>query len=371
MRIGILTSSRADFGIYLPLLKKLQQDSFFEMEIIAFGTHLSHFHGYTLKGILSENFNVPHQIESLVLGDSQESVATAMGLTTLKFASFWNAVHGNYDLVFCLGDRYEMFSAVSAGIPYNIKFAHLHGGEETAGAIDDVFRHCISLSAKLHFCSTPLYEHRLHQLLNTDKNIYTVGALSLDNLASMELNSKEDFLKEWKIDLSIPTMLVTLHPETKSDLENINYANVVSATIKQCPEYQVVITMPNADSYGNSIRDIFKKEFDHYPSVVLVENFGTKGYFSCMQHCSFLMGNTSSGIIEAASLKKYVINLGKRQEGRARSKNVFDVPFEEQAILACIQKIKMLPAYNSENVYWQGGASDKIIDVLKELHGRL
>lgn len=372
MRIGILTSSRADFGIYLPLLKKLQQDPFFDVSIIAFGTHLSPFHGYTIQNIIDENLTVAYKIESLVLGDSQEAVATAMGLTSIKFASFWSTSRRNFDLVFCLGDRYEMFSAVTAGIPFNINFAHLHGGEETAGAIDDIFRHCISLSSMLHFCATSAYQHRIQQLLNKHGNVYNVGALSLDNLFNMELYSKDEFFEQWKIDLSKPTVLVTLHPETKSSKENVAYAKILSSVIiRECASYQIVITMPNADSFGNTIREVFKNQLARNSSVVMIENFGTKSYFSCMKHSAFLMGNTSSGIIEAASLGKYVINLGKRQEGRARSKNVFDVPFEESDILNCIRKIESLPEYDKENIYWQGGASDKVIDVLKNVHGRL
>lgn len=370
MKIGVLTSSRADFGIYLPLLKKLQRDSSFQLEIIAFGTHLSHFHGYTINAIYNENFQTIHKIESLILGDSQEAVATAMGLTTQKFGSFWSSTGSDYDLVFCLGDRYEMFSAVVAGIPFNTNFAHIHGGEQTLGAIDDIFRHSISLSAKLHFCSTEIYKQRLEQLTNNTNSIFNVGALSLDNLLGMELYSKEDFLKTWKIDLSTPTILVTLHPETKTTEENVEYAKVVSTVIKNCSKYQVVITMPNADSYGNSIRDVFNSELNRLPNVHRVENFGTKGYFSCMKHCSFLLGNTSSGIIEAASLGKYVINLGRRQEGRVRSKNVFDLDFDLDPIVKCIKKIEELPAYSSGNVYWQGGASDRIIEVIKRFHGR-
>jgi GDP/UDP-N,N'-diacetylbacillosamine 2-epimerase (hydrolysing) len=370
LRIGVLTSSRADFGIYLPLLKKLKKDSFFELEIIAFGTHLSHFHGYSFQHILNEKFKTIHSLETLILGDSEEAVSTAMGVTIMKFSSFWNA-HRNYDLVFCLGDRYEMFSAVMAAIAFNINFAHLHGGEITTGAIDDIFRHCISHASTLHFCSTSMYEQRLHQLLNGKKNIFNVGALSLDNLLEMELQSKEEFQQQWNIDLSLPTILVTFHPETKLNQENIDYANVVATVIKESSSYQVVITMPNADSYGNGIREVFNRELQKNSRIIMIENFGTKSYLSCVKYCAFLLGNTSSGIIEAASLGKYVVNLGNRQAGRARSKNVFDVSFDRDAILSCIKKIETLPPYDGDNVYWRGGASDKIIDVLKNLHGRL
>ena len=159
MKIGILTSSRADFGIYLPLLKKIKEDRYFKIEIIVFGTHLSKLHGYTINEIYSSNFYKIHEISSLISNDDPESIGTSYGLTVIKFSRFWN--ENKFDLVLCLGDRFEMSAAVQAGIPFGIKFAHLHGGEITIGAIDNIFRHQITVASVLHFTSTNLSENRV------------------------------------------------------------------------------------------------------------------------------------------------------------------------------------------------------------------
>ena len=149
--IGILTSSRADYGIYLPLLNILKGYSDFNLKLIVFGTHLSPFHGYSINQIQKDGFKVDYTIESILVGDTSNAISTAMALTSFKFADFWKERKNEFDLVFCLGDRYEMFAAVIAGVPYNIKFAHLHGGEKTLGSIDNIFRHAITLSSKYHF----------------------------------------------------------------------------------------------------------------------------------------------------------------------------------------------------------------------------
>ena len=174
MKIGILTSSRADYGIYLPLLQKLKLDSFFDLEIIAFGTHLSKFHGYTLDQIENDGYSKIHKISSLISNDDEQSIATSYGLTVLKFAYFW--ANNQFDMVFCLGDRFEMSAAVQAGIPFGVKFSHIHGGETTLGAIDNIYRHQISLASQFHFTSSDIYSDKIAHLKGNIKNVYTVGA---------------------------------------------------------------------------------------------------------------------------------------------------------------------------------------------------
>src|SRR6478752_2098648 len=190
MKIGILTSSRADYSILVPLLKELYRDAFFQPELIAFHTHLSKEHGYTIQHILNDGFEVPHRIETLVSGDGPEMVSKAMGYTMQQFASFWSK--NNFDIVICLGDRYEMFAAVSAGLPFNISFAHLHGGETTLGAIDNAFRHSISLMSDLHFTTTEVYRKRVIEVIGSDNGVYNVGALSVDNFKSVHFLSLEE-----------------------------------------------------------------------------------------------------------------------------------------------------------------------------------
>lgn len=365
MRIAILTSSRADYGIYLPLIKKLKGDPFFDLNIIAFGTHLSPFHGETIKQIQNDGLEVKYKIESMLLTDSPEAIATAVGLTTIKFADFWRKYKSEFDLVFCLGDRYEMFAAVTAGIPFNIPFAHLHGGETTLGAIDNVYRHAITLASKYHFVSTQAYAERVADIIGNEENISVVGALSLDNLTSLQMLSIDEFKEKWGLDLSKNTILCTFHPETISYQANEQHAEELIKVIDMLKEtYQILITMPNADTAGNVIRNAFVTNYNTDSKVFLIENLGTKSYFTAMKYCSFLLGNTSSGIIEAASFGKYVINLGDRQKGRAAGKNVIHTEIESSVMIDAMSKIPSI-SYDAENIYWNGGAADKIIEIIK------
>ncbi len=368
MRIGVLTSSRADYGIYKPLLKALQEDPEFELNIIAFGTHLSHFHGYTVDNIVADGYKVDYTVNSLLINDNKNAVSTAFALTSLKFADFWEQHASNFDLVFCLGDRFEMFGAVAAGIPYQIKFAHLHGGETTLGAIDNVYRHAISLASSIHFVSQEAFALRVAEITGGSDNIYVTGALSLDNLKNVQMLTEKEFKAKWNIDLDIPTVLVTVHPETVAPELNSRYlTEIVKALRLVAKEYQVVITMPNADTNGNIFREGFiALKYELGDKLYLIENFGTQSYFTCMLNSRLLIGNTSSGIIEAASFKKYVINIGDRQKGRATGKNVLHVPFDSEKIIGALMQVKSLGEYEGQNPYFKDGATKNIITILKE-----
>jgi len=367
IRIGVLTSSRADFGIYLPLLTRLKTDPDFELSIIAFGTHLSPYHGHTIDQIEAAGFIVQHKIESMLLTDSSSAIAAAMGLTTIKFAGFWKEHGTDFDLVFCLGDRYEMFSAVMAGVPFQIPFAHLHGGEITLGAIDNIFRHGITLASKYHFVSTPDAMLKVKQITDSDKHVYYVGALSLDNLSDLQLLTIDEFKQRWLVDLSKKTILITFHPETVDYESNQHYAGELVKTINALSGYQVLITMPNADTAGSIIRNALKDGFSNSDRVYLMENLGSKGYFTAMKYCVFLLGNTSSGIIEAASFGKYVINLGDRQKGRSAGNNVIHTPIDTESILKAVQEIESSEGLGNQNIYFNSGAAAQIIEILKQV----
>ena len=367
MKLAVLTSSRADYGIYLPLLKAMKEDSLFQLSIIAFGTHLSPFHGRTVEQIIADGFEVAFRINSLLLSDDESGVASSFGLTALKFADFWQGHKNEFDIVLCLGDRFEMFAAVSAGIPFGVRFAHIHGGETTLGAIDNVYRHSISLASSIHFTSTEAYAEKVAQLTGSKENIYSVGALSLDNLQNVPLLSKEAFEEKWDIDLDEPTILITIHPETVNSAVNFSHAEVMKDCLEELlRKFQLIITMPNADTQGSIYRACFQSIANKIGArVKLIENFGTQSYFTAMQYSNFLLGNTSSGIIEAATFNKYVINVGKRQQGRFAGENVINVPFDKEDILDAVRVVESFGAFNKINPYYQGGAVKKVLQVLK------
>jgi len=365
MNIAVLSSSRADYSIYLPLLKKISADTYFNLKIIAFGTHLSHMHGYTVSNFAKDNLNVTYTIESLVLGDSPEAISTAIGLTTMKFSSVWEKEKETLDLVICLGDRYEMFAAVSSIIPFLIPIAHIHGGETTLGAIDNVFRHSITCMAKYHFASTEKHRQRISEIKGNSDHVYNVGALSIDNIKDIQLMDKKTFYQECGIELNCP-VLVTFHPETAAIDKNSYYVDQLIEALKEI-KGQIIITMPNADTMGSIIRKKLMAFSEKNKNSYIVESLGVLGYFTCLSHCTFVLGNSSSGIIEAASFGKYVINIGDRQKGRDVGSNVIQCAINKQEILKAIESISSLPTLSEKNIYGDGNTADKIISTLKSI----
>lgn len=367
MKIGVLTSSRADYGIYLPLIQKISIDSYFKLEIIAFGTHLSQFHGYTVNEIEKGGFNFIHKISTILTNDDEQSIATSYGLTVLKFVDFWTI--NKFDLIFCLGDRYEMSAAIQAGIPFGLKFAHIHGGETTLGAIDNIYRHQISLASSIHFIAADCFKPRLEAILGHTQNIYSVGSLSLSNIKSFAPIEKQTFLNKFKIPFS-DYILATFHPETISTKGNTsNVYELKGALLVLLKSESLVITMPNADTQGSLYREMIlslKNEFLN--SVVVIENFGKENYFSAMYYSKIMLGNTSSGIIEAASFCKYVVNVGDRQKGREQSKNILNCEFRKDQIVSAVRKAIDLKKYTKENIYFKENAVDNIIRTIKNFN---
>lgn len=365
MKIGVLTSSRADYSIYLPLLKALQNAPAMELEIIAFGTHLSSMYGNTVKKIEEDGFPVKYRINTTPVEDTPQAISESMGLTITSFSKLWSQV--KFDLVFCLGDRYEMFAACASAVPFNITLAHIQGGEQTLGAVDDVFRHSITLMARYHFTAAERYKNRVKELKGSDKNVYNVGSLSIDNLRSLKFLSIDDFKNQFKIDLSIPSILITFHPETVSYEKNEFFIRELIGALEQLASYQYIITMPNADTMGILIRQNLIDFISRTPHAKGVESFGTIGYLSCMKHCSFMLGNTSSGFIEASFFPKHVINLGDRQKGRIVTENIISCGIEMEAIIHAVHTLKEKLLPSKIDIYGDGHAAKNIIEVLNSI----
>lgn len=366
MKIGVLTSSRADFGIYLPLLRLLSQDSYFDLEIIAFGTHLSKKHGYTLSEIESYNFKKVHKLKTTPKKDTPKNIINSIGTTIKTFSNFWS--ENTFDLIFALGDRYEMFAAVSSGSLFNLNFAHLHAGETTLGAVDNAYRHAISLFSKHIFVSTEPYKKRAEEIVEADVRVYNVGALSIDNLKKTNFLTKTNFNDKFNISLDAPSILCTFHPETVSFEKNETYIKELlnSFTILK-KKYQIIITLPNTDTMGQMIRDKIVIFGNKYSEIKIIESFGMLGYLSCMKHCEFLLGNTSSGFVEATFFPKYVVNLGERQKGRIETDNIITTAITQVDILNTVAKIERLEPLNNLNIYGEGNSAEKIISILKNL----
>jgi GDP/UDP-N,N'-diacetylbacillosamine 2-epimerase (hydrolysing) len=367
MKIGVLTSSRADYGIYLELLIELKKDNFFELEIIAFGTHLSKSHGFTLTEIENDGFDSIHTISSLISNDDEQAIASSYGLTVVKFADFWQK--NIFDLVFCLGDRFEMSAAVQAGIPFGVKFAHIHGGETTLGAIDNIYRHQITHASVLHFTATDLFSKKVSELIGTNSNVITIGSLSLVGIENYKPIERNLFFNKFNIP-NQDFALITFHPETIDPKTNKdNAVEMRGALAKLADKLLLVITMPNADTMGSLFRkeiEAIKKEFPD--KVICIENFGKENYFSAMYYAKLLIGNTSSGIIEAASFGKYVVNVGDRQKDRWQSDNVLNAPFKNEKIIEAVDKATISESFKGINNYYNQHSVDLIIEHIKQFN---
>lgn len=365
MKVAVLTSSRADYSIYFPLIKLLKEDSYFELSIIVFGTHLSKMFGNTVDQITKDGFTIYEKIETAPTESTPFDISYAIGDTILKFSSFWKKNY--FDLVFCLGDRYEMFAACAASVPFNIRLAHIHGGEKTLGAIDDCFRHSITHMAAFHFTSAEPYYNRVTQLKESDFNVYNVGALSFDNLANLDFLSVEEFKANFNIDLRIKSILITFHPETVSFEKNKYYIEAIIESLNEFKGYQYIITMPNADTMGSIIREKLNIFIENTPNAIGVESFGTIGYLTCMKHCKFMLGNSSSGFIEAAFFNKPVINVGSRQNGRINTPNIINCEIQKDLILAAMNKISINSNSEKIDIYGDGNAACKILSIIKNI----
>lgn len=369
MKVVVLTSSRADYGIYLPLLKKMKQDPWFDLKIVAFGTHLSKKHGFTLNQIISDGFEVAYKIETVSDTDSPMSISKSIGITITKFAELWSELYKSLDLIICLGDRYEMFAAVASSVPFIIPVAHLHGGETTLGAIDDVLRHSITSMSTIHFASTENHKNRIIQILGHDKHVYNVGALGLDNINELEPLDDKSFFEKFGFKLDKP-ILITFHPETKNFEQNEHHIDEL-ITVLDGVNSQIVFTMPNADTNNEIVRAKIEAFVRKSKNVIAIESMGTQGYFKCLKECAFVLGNSSSGIIEAASFGKYVINIGDRQLGRDAGKNVLNCKINKDEIKSLIDKVDLLPALSVNNIYGDGHSADKIVDILKKMKNEI
>ncbi len=368
MKVGVLTSSRADFGIYTPLLNAMGKNVDFTTEIIAFGTHLSREHGYTINEIRQTVNLTVHEIKTVVNDTDPASISKGYAQVVDTFSDFWSS--NAFDLVLCLGDRYEMNAAVQAGIPFGVNFGHFHGGEQTLGAIDNVYRHQITLASKHHFTATDVFTERVRELVGTaEASLHSVGSLSLSDLKTTELFSREVFFSTFNIPAH-PFILCTFHSETARWEESHQHCNAMIRLFESVlGKKHLVVGLPNADTQGSVYREaLLNFAKGKQDQITLIESFGKKGYFSAMNECDFILGNSSSGIIEAASFGKWVINVGDRQKGRLQSGNIIDVPFEFEAMNeATMELIDHPKNFSGENHYVKEGTIENVITILKTI----
>jgi GDP/UDP-N,N'-diacetylbacillosamine 2-epimerase (hydrolysing) len=367
-KVCIVTGSRAEYGLLKPLIELVHRDGELELQLIVTGSHLSPVFGETWKGIEADGLPIHKKIEILLASDSPVAVSKAMGLAQISFSEAFAELKP--DIVVILGDRYEMLAIASAALIAKIPIAHLHGGELTLGAIDDSIRHAITKMSSLHLTSTEEYRNRVIQMGEHPETVFNTGAIGLDNIKNLRLLDRIELQEALGITLHRQNFLVTFHPETRSNISAREHTEELLAALNGFNEALLLFTGANADVYGSHINETLRNYADQHPGkAVFFDSLGQQKYLSCLREFDLVIGNSSSGIIEAPSFGIPVINIGERQKGRIMAANIINCGTRKEEIVKAIHKglsaefKKSLTGLKSP--YGDGNAAPQILHIIK------
>lgn len=361
-RICVLTGSRAEYGLLYWTMKEIEADPSLALQLIVTGSHLEPKFGRSIRQIAADFFLIDDIVPMNLTGAAPLRVARSLGSGIAGIAAALERLEP--DILVLLGDRYEILAAATAALIMRIPIAHIHGGESTAGAIDEAIRHCVTKMAHLHFVSAPQHRDRVVQLGEAPDRVFVVGATGLDNIDRLELLDRPGLEAALGHKLTDGYLLVTYHPVTLGD----SAVGELLAALDRFPGRQVIITGTNADPEADQVRAALTDYAGRNPGrVYLHETLGTRVYLSAMKHCAAVVGNSSSGLIEAPSLGVHTVNIGDRQRGRLRAASVIDAPEERNAIAAALRSA-LLPGLpvDPSSPYGTPGAAKRIVSVLRD-----
>lgn len=367
-RVAVVTGSRAEYGMLRRIVKLIDGDPELDLALIVTGSHLSPEFGLTVREIEKDRVPIAERVQMLLSSDSEESTAISMGLGMIGFAKAYS--NQKPDLILVLGDRFEIFAAVSAAVPFGIPVAHIHGGESTIGAIDELFRHAITKMSHLQFPAARRYAERIAQMGEERGRIFCFGAPGLDGIDQTKYLSRKRLLKELEIPGNRRIGVVTFHPATLEPGKAAAQAKGLLSALSRFPEVFWVFTMSNSDAGGRAINERVAEFVNDNPGrSVSFDSLGRLRYLSLLKHADVMAGNSSSGIIEAPSFRLPVVNIGSRQQGRVKAANVIDASAESKSIEAALKKALSkefrILAKEVKNPYAQGNASVNIVETLK------
>ncbi len=367
-KICIITGTRAEYGIMSNLMRLIRDGELTELQIIATNMHLSPEFGLTYKEIEADGFNIDRKVEMMLSSDTSVGTLKSMGLATIGIADALNELHP--DLVVILGDRYEMLAAAQCAMIMKIPIAHLYGGEISEGAYDDSIRHCITKLSHLQFTSTNEYRNRVIQLGECPERVFYVGALGIDNIIHDEPMSLKELQSSLNFELGEKFFLITFHPVTMEyGTAEQQCNNLLKALDNYIGEYKLLFTLPNSDSDGRVIISIIKDYVnEHSDRAYAVASLGKKRYYSALRHCCAVIGNSSSGLVEAPSFKIPTINIGDRQKGRCKGDSIYDCTPEYESIDNTLKVVTMVDVKNrcklTVNPYFKENTLKTIYDII-------
>lgn len=368
-KVCVVTGTRAEFGLLLPLLQRIRESEHLELRLVVTGSHLSQQFGNTQDEIVKAGFSDFDKVPIDLDGDTNIAMALSTGDAITKFAKYYRDNTPN--IVVVLGDRYEIFAAATAAATQNVPIAHIHGGETTEGAMDEFFRHSVTKMSYLHFASCEQYRKRIIQLGESPDRVFNAGALGVENVMCQKLLSLQEVFAGIVFDLvDKKYAVVTFHPVTMENVTVDEQMWNLIAAMNSFSDLKYVITKSNADAGGRKINDIWDKEGKKHNNWCVVNSLGMKKYLSVLKGAEFMLGNSSSGILEAPAIHVPTVNIGDRQRGRLQAESIINCEPKKDAIVAAMKKA-MSPEFrkiaaNVKNPFGDGHISEKIVAVLQD-----
>ncbi len=366
-RIAVVTGTRAEYGLLYWLMKGLQQDPDFDFKLMVTGAHLSPAHGLTYRDIEHDGFRIDWKVDMLLASGTASGVTRSLGLATVEFADALE--HLNPDLLIVLGDRYEILAAAQAALIARIPVAHIAGGDTTEGAFDEAIRHSISKMAHLHFVTNDASGRRVRQLGEDPAHIYNVGSPGIDQIRRTPLLARDELQRALGFSFQKKNLLITYHPETLAVGDaGEAFEELLHALDKlDGADMGMIFTMPNADPGNHAVRAKIQEFVSKHPRARAFDSLGPQKYLSVMNQADAIVGNSSSGILEAPSFRKPTVNIGDRQKGRPQASSVINCKTSAAEIVNAVRQALALDCSNAINPYGDGMTSEKIIKKLKSI----
>ncbi|MCT4619055.1 MAG: UDP-N-acetylglucosamine 2-epimerase [Marinisporobacter sp.] len=367
-KVCVVTGTRAEYGLLKPLIEKISSDKELQLQLIVTGMHLSPEFGLTYREIENDGYRIDEKIEILLSSDTPIGICKSMGLAMISFAESYERLKPH--MIVVLGDRFEIFSAVSAAMISRIPIAHISGGETTQGAIDESIRHSITKMSHLHFVATDEYRNRVIQLGENPNRVFNYGDTGVENIKQMKLLTKEELEKSIGFKLGSKTILLTFHPVTLESQTAKEQFQAILNALDEFKDLKIIFTKANADTDGRIINEMIDNyvEKNKYKAIAFT-SMGQLRYLSAMKYVDAVVGNSSSGIVEAPSFKVPTINIGDRQKGRIQAKSIINCKPVKEDIAENLQrafsKEFIQEIKNIKNPYEEGNTSDKIMQEIK------
>jgi GDP/UDP-N,N'-diacetylbacillosamine 2-epimerase (hydrolysing) len=366
-KVCVITGTRAEYGLLRWVMHGIKNDAELTLQIIATGMHLSPEFGLTYREIEKDGFQIDRKVEMLTSSDTPVGIAKSMGLALIGFADALNEL--NPDLIVVLGDRFEVFAAVSAALVARIPVAHLHGGETTEGAFDEALRHSISKMSHLHFVAAEPYRQRVIQLGELPDRVFLVGGLGIDNINRLQLLGRKALEASLDFTFAQKNLLITFHPVTLETATATEQMTELLAALACLNDTNLIFTLPNADTDGRALSKLVHQFVAVHANARAYTSLGQLRYLSCIAQVDGVVGNSSSGLAEVPSFRKGTLNIGDRQRGRLQASSVINCQSNRESIATGLEQLYSIEfqsrLYQVINPYGEGGASEKVVKILK------